>query len=159
MPHSNLYHVYVGEGTVEDVHGWGQFFLLWSLQESWKWGLLSTEDRVFLSLASFSFCPAFKVSCYQHYSHFHCWLMLPQREGEEGAEEQDGRISFSFLVSLPPAAEMAGMANRDSLLPLCCPFILLYLPCKKSQEVTKCIIHHGILTEYLQPCWGKTPGH
>lgn len=99
------------------------------------------------------------VSCHQHCSHFQCWLMLPWvgagRGGEGGgeAEKLEKRVLFSFFsVNLPPAAEMVGVANRAIPLPLCRPFILLYLPCKKSQGVTKRIIHHSILTEYLQPC-------
>lgn len=52
-----------------------------------------------------------------------------------------------FSVSLP-AAEMAGVASRGIPLPLSHPFILHSLSCKKSEQVTQRIIHHGILTEY-----------
>lgn len=113
MSHSNLYHICVGEGIVEDVHGF--LLLLISLLKSWKRGLPSRENSVSLSSPSWFLLLSFQSGEYG--------LLLPallplpgpanaSQEGEGGgggaegiSGKRDKRISnFLQLLLQEPAS-------------------------------------------------------
>lgn len=167
--YSNLYHVYVKWVTIGGVQEWGQVSLVLNCNNPENGILEPREDfpsfpkELSLPLLSFQsggYSPLLPALLpFPVLAH-----ALPGGKVaggvEEGSREAGGQSLLQLFLPEPSSgSEMAGMADRGIPLPLRHPFIPFSMPCRKSEKVTERIIHHGRLTEYPQPCWGKTLHH